>query len=44
MELGVSWRWRWLTLAGDTPIHLSFDVDALDPMWALRPVRRFEAA
>lgn len=28
MEQALGW------IGSDTPIHLSFDVDALDPMWA----------
>jgi arginase len=28
MEMALGW------IGSDTPIHLSFDVDALDPMWA----------
>jgi arginase len=28
MDMALGW------IGGDTPIHLSFDVDALDPMWA----------
>ncbi|CAI4215595.1 unnamed protein product [Parascedosporium putredinis] len=31
-------------IGNDTPIHLSFDVDALDPMWAPRPARPSAAA
>jgi arginase len=28
MDMALGW------IGSDTPIHLSFDVDALDPMWA----------
>jgi arginase len=28
MDMAIGW------IGTDTPIHLSFDVDALDPMWA----------
>jgi len=28
MDMALAW------IGGDTPIHLSFDVDAIDPMWA----------
>ena len=28
MEMALAW------IGSDTPIHLSFDIDALDPMWA----------
>lgn len=28
MDMALAW------IGSDTPIHLSFDIDALDPMWA----------
>ena len=28
MDMAIAW------IGHDTPIHLSFDIDALDPMWA----------